>query len=502
MPIPVMKCKAPLVYHVELVDADRYRFEKHMDTLFRVTHSSNFNTSIQALMLIQQLNETRQGSIDRFYRTLYESLLDPRLLTSSKQALYLNLLFKSLRSDLNIKRVKAFAKRLLQVVSMHQPAFACGAMYMLRELEGIFASLSSFVDDREQDDNDEEEVFHDVEENDTGQFSPHNRLNSTTTPQTTPGKKETYEPRKRNPEHSNADNSCLWEILPFLTHYHPSVSLFAAKLIAHAPMPPKPDLQSHTLIHFLDRFVYRNPNTTTSARGASIMQPLSSASAGNNLLVSSAPSFRNRTAQPVNTEAFWKQEADKVEADEVFFHKYFSAVGKGREKVRKQREKKKKRKGDDEGSDDEDEGEEEIWKALVGSRPEIEGSDAGSDEGFDDVDESEDESVFGDGEEDEEAGGKVENVGRESDDEEMPDFGEDDDALLASDDDVPSDLDTAFEKEAQATKRTKPEVKTSKERNKERKQKRMKLKQLPTFADADEYAKMLEGEEGEDEDGL
>jgi hypothetical protein len=33
-------------------------------------------------------------------RTLYESLLDPRVATSSKQSLYLNLLYKSLKNDL------------------------------------------------------------------------------------------------------------------------------------------------------------------------------------------------------------------------------------------------------------------------------------------------------------------------------------------------------------------------------------------------------------------
>ncbi|KAL8945495.1 MAG: hypothetical protein Q9183_008069, partial [Haloplaca sp. 2 TL-2023] len=137
-------------------------FEKHLDTLFQITHSSNFNTSIQALMLIQQLHGTHQSAVDRYYRTLYESLLDPRLLTSSKQALYLNLLFKSLRSDLNIQRVKAFTKRLLQVLSMHQPSFACGALYMLRELEGIFPTLTPFIDDPEANESDEEEeIFHD-----------------------------------------------------------------------------------------------------------------------------------------------------------------------------------------------------------------------------------------------------------------------------------------------------------------------------------------------------
>ncbi|KAL8924066.1 MAG: hypothetical protein Q9208_004203 [Pyrenodesmia sp. 3 TL-2023] len=477
-------------------------FEKHMDTLFRVTHSSNFNTSIQALMLIQQLNETHQGSIDRFYRTLYESLLDPRLLTSSKQALYLNLLFKSIRSDLDIKRVKAFAKRLLQVVSMHQPAFTCGAMYLLRELEAIFASLSAFVDDHEDNESDEEEIFHDVDEYHSSSLPTVQPQQKATSPHK-PRSKEVYDGRKRDPSHSNASNSCLWEILPFLTHYHPSVSLFAHKFLRHDPMPPKPDLQSHTLIHFLDRFVYRNPKTTAPARGASIMQPLTSSST---TLVSSATSLRQRNKQPVNSEAFWKQEAEKVEADEVFFHKYFSAVGKGREKAKKQKDKKKRKRSGDEGSEEEDEGdEEEIWKALVGSRPDIEGADAegGFDEDDDDLDDLDDlDEEMGSASADEEDEKKVNPTatGSFDDDEDMRiDFNEDDDSLLGSDDDVPSDLDKAFEKEVQATRPMQPEAKRGKGRNRERKQKRMKLRQLPTFADADEYAKMLDGEEEDDD---
>ncbi|KAI4188535.1 MAG: hypothetical protein LQ348_003910 [Seirophora lacunosa] len=495
-------------------------FDKHMDTLFRVTHSSNFNTSVQALMLIQQLTGTHHGSVDRFYRTLYESLLDSRLLTSSKQALYLNLLFKSLRSDLSIKRVKAFAKRLLQVVSMHQPAFACGAMYMLRELESSFANLAASVDDREEDESDEEEVFQDVQETEIDPPPPA-QSNGLNPPKP---KKYPYDGRKRDPEHSNADRACLWEILPFQTHYHPSVSLFAQKLLTHAPMPPKPDLQSHTLIHFLDRFVYRNPKTTTPARGASIMQPLppsSFSSTSNKLLLPTAPSFRGRSKQPVNSEAFWKQEISKVEADEVFFHKYFSAVGKGREKA-KNRKERKKGKGVG-GSDDDDAGEEEdeeeIWKALVGSRPEIDGDEEEDEEGFDDLDdvdmgsdvELDDDDGNADGDGDEEEGGRPLDVGA---DDEIPDFAgddDDDDSLLASDDDVPSHLlDRAFERETEEVQKTAEEggkgveeaTPTTQQggsgKNGERKRKRMKLKQLPTFAAADEYAAILEGEE---EDG-
>lgn len=177
-----------------------------MDTLFRITHSSNFNTSIQALMLIEQLSTTKHLAVDRFYRTLYESLLDPRLITSSKHALYLNLLYRALKADINIKRVKAFAKRLLQIVTLHQPAFICGIIYLLRELEVTFPGLKSLLNTPEANDEEEEEVFRDVpEEGETVEIQV----------EETPSKPkaDTYDGKKRDPEHSNADKSCLWEIV-------------------------------------------------------------------------------------------------------------------------------------------------------------------------------------------------------------------------------------------------------------------------------------------------
>ena len=165
-------------------------------------------------MLIQQLSGPHPGVVDRYYRTLYESLLDPRLLTSSKQAMYLNLLFKSLRSDLSIRRVQAFAKRLLQVVSMHAPSFACGVLYLLKELEGVFANLAIFADQPEQNNSDEEEVFKDVQEGGEDDRNPMDETQVEATKAIMPAS-QYYDGRKRDPEHCNADSSCLWEIVRF-----------------------------------------------------------------------------------------------------------------------------------------------------------------------------------------------------------------------------------------------------------------------------------------------
>ncbi|KAL9122866.1 MAG: hypothetical protein Q9187_000577 [Circinaria calcarea] len=472
---------------IPFTKADEQFFEKHLDTLFQVTHSSNFNTSIQALLLIQQLCGSYQAASDRFYRTLYESLLDPRLLTSSKQAMYLNLLFRALRADLKLKRVKAFAKRLLQVVAMHQASFTCGVLYLLRELERVFANLQVFVDQPEEDASDEDEDFRDVEEDgDEGQPARAVAIQSIAKENS-----QMYNGRKREPEYSNADKSCLWELDPLLLHFHPSVSLFASKLLYHYPMAAKPDLASNTLIHFLDRFVYRNPKKTASGlRGASIMQPL--AGGDTSCLLILARSKAGMKA-PVNTEAFWKMEGGKVDADEVFFHKYFNTMGRGKELA--ENKKKAEHKGETGGDSEEgEEDEDEIWKALVDSRPELEGNeDSDLDDGFEDPDSSlagsADEAIHDDA-------GDMQDNGNEgmSDDDEAIDFGEDDDALLGNDDEVASDLEEAFKGEVQFGS-----TKTSAvpKEGKREKKKRRKLKNLPTFASAEDYAAMLDGDDAE-----
>lgn len=121
-----------------------FRFNKYMDTLFKITHAGTFNTSLQALSLIFQVCQSRAAVSDRFYRTLYDSLHDERLMTSSKQAMYLNMLFKALKADTSQARVMAFVKRLLQMLGIHQPPFICGALYLLGEVSLHFCNVGHF----------------------------------------------------------------------------------------------------------------------------------------------------------------------------------------------------------------------------------------------------------------------------------------------------------------------------------------------------------------------
>ncbi|GMG41352.1 unnamed protein product [Aspergillus oryzae var. brunneus] len=459
--------------------------------------TSSDSERIQALMLIQQLTSSHQIAADRFYRTLYESLLDPRLATSSKQALYLNLLFKALKSDVNARRVKAFVKRIIQVLGLHQPAFICGVMYLIRELEKTFSSLNSLYDQPEDNESDEEEVFRDVpDEDDETQEQP----------EAQPKKPSSrYDPRKRDPEHSNADKTCLWELLPYLSHFHPSVSVNAAQLLEHKTMSGKPDMTIHTLMHFLDRFVYKTPKASAATRGASIMQPLAGSDAQDRLV-----SGTKQTQElPLNSEAFWKKKSDEVAAEDVFFHEYFNRVEKDKDKSRKKaKDPVEHAEEDGELSD----AESEIWKALVDSKPEVEGADSDDDLDLDDLESAYDQSEDEEAEQSEDEGV----IFNDESDVDMDDFEEetfetkepatkskakkaedtfdedddfdmdvsDDEAFLDSDEDLPSDVELGGG------------VELPKEDDKpDQKKKRRKLKHLPTFASVDDYAALLAGED-------
>lgn len=413
-----------------------------MDTLFKIAHSANFNTGIQALLLIQHLATVRSLGTDRFYRTLYESLLDPRLVSSSKQSLYLNLLLRALKNDVDVRRVKAFAKRMLQISHLHQPAFVCGLLYVVAHLRGTFPDLATLIEEPE------ESIFDDDAE-----------------------QKPVYDGRKRDPEYSNAQRSCLWEMIPVLAHYHPSVSVSVSALVNPNQKLAKPDLDSHSLIRFLDKFVYKSPKATDSARGVSIMQPLKATKDLGDIWLGSRAAGAAPTS--VNSSTFRNKKAEDVAAEDSFFHQYFQHVTK--------EPKKTKTRATDGEDGEEDANEDEIWKALVSAQPDIEGGD-GDSEGFDDLDEDE--------------------MASDDDDEEpdldLEDEMSDDDMGIVDiegsdeDDEAGSDGLVAMESEDDEEKAAKDEKKDK------RKARRKQLKELPMFASVDDYAELLGQDDGED----
>ncbi|XP_065175034.1 CCAAT/enhancer-binding protein zeta-like [Sycon ciliatum] len=321
----------------------------HVNTLYSTVHKSTFNASVQALMLLFQIMQSRQSLSDRFYCALYSKLMDHRLVASSKQSVFMNLLYKAIKADPRISRVKAFIKRVLQVCNMMPPSFVCGALFMISQLCTDQPAIRTIIDQPE--DTEEEEHFKDVQldddeddENDNSEDaddeqdeSAHAAKDSDAEATTEDfgdvddavkklakaagsvkpskgfadrGQQEHYVALHRNPLYCGAEHSCSWEIRQFAVHYHPSVRTFAEQVVAGVTITYKGDpLQDFTLVRFLDRFVFRNPKKRVRDHGGSVMQRKETS--------------HLMTELPVNHTSFWSKNEDKIRPDEVFYHRYF-----------------------------------------------------------------------------------------------------------------------------------------------------------------------------------
>ncbi|KAK0199068.1 CBF/Mak21 family-domain-containing protein [Armillaria mellea] len=470
------------------MDVSDARLSKHIDTLFLITHTSTFNISLQALVLIQQiaasLSTVKASSsssaslsksiIDRFYRTLYDSLHDARLATSSKQAMYLNLLFKAIKADVGKvegERVKALIRRFVQVlVSGGNGAteFIAGGLFLLGELFSTTPGLKEMVYDPPKTD------------------------------------AEAYDPRKRDPQYAHASSSPLWELTPLVHHYHPTISLHARQILSSQPLTASADLSLNTLSHFLDRFVYKNPKKSTSTKGASAMQPAASGLDGTGVKLMKGDASGSVL---VNDAAFMKMKIQDVPVDEVFFHKFFARKNeRNQSKVKKDgNEGEDEDEDEDDGSgeemdltgdeaaageeqvaedSDESDDEEEVWKAMKASIPKAEGDNDLMDDS--DIDEDDLPSDF-DVDEDEE------DQPDDGDDLSLAE-GSDNDDLISLDDDMPEGLieyDGPDEEEEEEWGGI-DSGNGKRKRTQESKERRKKFKSLPTFASYEDYAKMIE----------
>ena len=253
--------------------------------------------------------------------------------------------------------------------------------------------------------------------------------------------------------------------------------------------PMKPDFASHTLIHFLDRFIYKSARSTPEKpKGASIMQSLPGTSSANVLMTSRSTDTHKPS---VNSEQFWRKQLAQVAEDEVFFHQYFTHMGKSvTTKSRQETRQLKRHSNLGEGEDGHDGNEDEIWKALVESRPEIEGdTSSGDDLGFDDSGEDLEDYDDDDSDVDMEEDSAPEDESEKSD---LQMADEEDTDLDLEEEGVSSENDQGDT--ADVLSPIQPPGK-----NTLQKSKRRKLRSLPTFASVDDYADLLADEADDQE---
>ncbi|KAM0793697.1 hypothetical protein ACM66B_001122 [Microbotryomycetes sp. NB124-2] len=536
---------------------DDEAIKKRLDTLYRITHSGTFNVSIQALMLIYRVSESKKEISDRFYRTLYGSLHDPRLASSSKQALYLNLLFKAVKQDKQLPRVMAFVKRLMQVMFGLDVVFILGSLFIVGELMSTTPGLSDMLK--------QPQIVKDGEE-----------------------EGETYDGKKREPLGAGAEKSCLWEIVPLLNHWHPTVAQHANTVLQGQPLSATAELESHSLNHFLDRFVYRDLKKSLTTKGSSMMQPGVPGQDKTGRIVVVKGAMRGEE-NVVNSEAFRRKHVTQVPVDQIFFHKYFTDKAALDQNKKDLNQKRKDRKGesfsDDEDVEEDDEeasiadllderedndsldglaeamqsddddveqeeneeedvgsdefelvvddgksvdaDEEEIWDAMKKSLKHEVDSDEDAVEPDDEEELEEDDDVdaaefaYSDSElgvddfdmEFPDAGDKTFENAVDSDGDDLG-MGDDDDEELDEDDDLEGDEldaglledeDDLIDSDEDMPELDEDEIRdakagASKKAGAAGQNKKRKLKHLPVFASADDYAHLLGGDDDDDED--
>jgi hypothetical protein len=68
---------------------------------------------------------------------------------------------------------------------------------------------------------------------------------------------------KREPKFSNAEKVPMWELVALSTHNHPTIRLWASKLISGDCIEYGGDpLLDFGIANFLDRIAYKNPKST------------------------------------------------------------------------------------------------------------------------------------------------------------------------------------------------------------------------------------------------
>lgn len=301
------------------------------------------------------------------------------------------------------------------------------------------------------------------------------------------------------------------------------------------------DLEQYSLMAFLDRFIYREAKKSAASRGSSMMQPGLANQDRSNRVVLVKGAHSTAADAAVNSDKFRRKNVHDVAADQLFFHKFFTSKAELEGDKATAATKRKSRRGG-RGSDDEDDAasdagsiveaggdidggfdddefaaamadetgdvldadeaetddemEDEIWKAMKKSMPKAKG-DSDIEIGDDEYDDDDDDvAMYHYSESEEEAEAEEEeqpfksafddsDVGEDDD----PGFLELDDDVLGSDEDIElgGSGDESDEEEAAAA-----------DGKKNGNNKKRKLKHLPTFASADDYAHLLGGSDDED----
>ncbi|XP_065340687.1 CCAAT/enhancer-binding protein zeta [Cloeon dipterum] len=342
----------------------------HVDTLHKLVHVSSFGVALHALCLLHQVAQASSSIEDRFYSALYKKMLDPEALKTKHLALFLNIVYKSLKNDSKPARVQAYVKRLLQLALSAHSNLACSILYLVsqvicRNRDQIILELKAEESGtvKFEEDDDEEEKYTDVKLNEdeetvkpemtkpSGSWSWVEDKQGRRPQNSDPNE---YEPFSRNPLFSKAEKVGLRELALLASHYHPTVALFAQNLLDKEIIKYSGDiLVDFSSARFLDRFSFKNPKKEAQK----------------------GPVFsRTSQYQPkgvrslrIDSTRFLNISEEQIPKEDLFMYQYMQ------KKMQAMAEKKEEEEKDE--SDNESVNSEEFEKMLFGNRKDLDDDD-------------------------------------------------------------------------------------------------------------------------------
>ena len=170
------------------------------------------------------------GFLNRYYKSLYEILLNREIVNSKYLRDFLKLTIESLLFDTNNTRVCAFMKRLISVSYCAEPPFIACILVIISQVLRNKNKLWKIVE------------------------TPFTKTSETNAK---------FDNTKRDPQYTNADEFPLFELSILMNHYHPTVQRFSKFIIENYKKETinyeGDPLVDFSLINFLEKFILKNP---------------------------------------------------------------------------------------------------------------------------------------------------------------------------------------------------------------------------------------------------
>ncbi|GET89798.1 hypothetical protein, conserved [Leishmania tarentolae] len=275
--------------------------EEHLNALFILANTGNFQQRVATLTLLQLLafnKGTAESFLNRWYRTLYGLLLlSPKQIPQSAQLTnFFSLLYKAMRADKSKARVAAFVHRLLQRVLFFNDAMICAVLLLVGEMSQAHPHVRNMLKGRANSPASPAALAQKGKARD-----------STGTTDTG----SNYDPKAREPLFANAAGECIWTLDLLSRHSHPSVvKLSILLLFGEDIVFDVHPLDDMTPLNFLNMFVDAKTNAKdddgakagNTATGISVFHRAAHKAT---LPSTSDPYFINAKAQDVDVAALF-----------------------------------------------------------------------------------------------------------------------------------------------------------------------------------------------------